>query len=79
MHCYLTITSFNVYDQVRFRRRGKVLGGSSSINGMEWTRATFDQYDAFERLGNEGWNSTSMFKYVLLILASYSNSIAELR
>lgn len=31
---------------------------------MEWTRATIGQYDAFERLGNDGWNSADMFRYV---------------
>lgn len=44
--------------------RGKLLGGSSSVNGMQWTRATLDQYDSFERLGNTGWNSTALFQSV---------------
>lgn len=44
--------------------QGKVLGGSSSINSMCWTRGTIDQYDSFERLGNPGWNFTTMLKYM---------------
>lgn len=44
--------------------QGKVLGGSSSINGMCWTRATIDQYDSLERLGNPGWNFKTLLGYM---------------
>ena len=43
--------------------RGKVLGGSSAINGMMWTRGTIGQYDALEELGNPGWNFASLQGY----------------
>ncbi|TFK33633.1 hypothetical protein BDQ12DRAFT_690833 [Crucibulum laeve] len=43
---------------------GKVLGGSSCINGMQWTRGTVSQYDAIEKLGNPGWNFASFQKYM---------------
>lgn len=36
--------------------RGRVLGGSSALNLMTWDRAAVADYDAWEALGNPGWN-----------------------
>lgn len=35
--------------------RGKLLGGSSSINGLVWVRGQHLDYDTWGQLGNRGW------------------------
>lgn len=40
--------------------RGKVIGGTSSINGMFYIRGQAEDYDGWERLGNDGWGWTNM-------------------
>ncbi|MFD0917358.1 GMC family oxidoreductase [Pseudahrensia aquimaris] len=35
--------------------RGKVLGGSSSINGLLYVRGQAQDYDNWRQMGNEGW------------------------
>ncbi|KAG6816737.1 hypothetical protein H0H87_003437, partial [Tephrocybe sp. NHM501043] len=40
--------------------RGKVLGGSSSINGDVYERGDAIEYDQWETLGNPGWNFESL-------------------
>ncbi|KAL3422346.1 GMC oxidoreductase [Phlyctema vagabunda] len=46
-------------------RAGKAIGGTSTINGMAYTRAEDVQIDAWEAIGNEGWSWDSLFPYYL--------------
>lgn len=45
--------------------RGRVLGGSSSINGMMYIRGHKLDYDAWAYLGNVGWDWDSVLPYFL--------------
>ncbi len=41
--------------QIETWTRGKVLGGSTAVNGMMWIRGAQADFDALEALGNPGW------------------------
>jgi choline dehydrogenase-like flavoprotein len=44
---------------------GKALGGTTTINGMTYVRAEKEQIDAWEELGNEGWDWDALWEYYL--------------
>ena len=43
--------------------RGKVLGGSSSINGLLYIRGQANDYDYWRQLGNVGWGWEEVLPY----------------
>ena len=43
--------------------RGKVLGGCSATNAMQWFRGHPDSYDAWQRAGATGWNYAALLPY----------------
>ncbi|XP_077980823.1 alcohol dehydrogenase [acceptor]-like isoform X2 [Glandiceps talaboti] len=53
---------------------GKVLGGSTSINGMLYVRGCKEDYDSWARLGCDGWSFEEILPY---FLKSENNSNKE--
>lgn len=43
--------------------RGRVLGGTSSINGMVYTRGQARDYDQWRQMGNRGWSWDDVLPY----------------
>jgi choline dehydrogenase len=46
-----------------FQPRGKVLGGSSSINGLLYVRGQHEDYDRWRQRGNVGWGHDDVLPY----------------
>ena len=46
-----------------YQPRGKVLGGSSSVNAMVYLRGPRDDYDAWAAAGNPGWGFDELLPY----------------
>jgi choline dehydrogenase len=43
--------------------RGKILGGSSSLNGLLYVRGQAEDYDNWVKLGNKGWSYDEILPY----------------
>lgn len=43
--------------------RGKIIGGSSSVNGQVFFRGIPEDYDEWEELGNNGWSYLDVLQY----------------
>ena len=52
---YHTLPQPHAQDRRLHWPRGKVLGGSSSLNGMIWVRGAAADWDHWAYLGNDGW------------------------
>src|SRR6202789_3130715 len=56
--------------------RGKLLGGSSSINGMVFVRGQSQDYDTWAQLGNRGWSYREVLP-IFRAMESYQGSADE--
>ncbi len=61
--CYETEPDPGAGGRSIFWPRGKVLGGSSSINGMVYIRGQHEDFDLWRQLGNTGWSSSDVLPY----------------
>ena len=61
--CYLTEPDEKVAGRRIQWPRGKVLGGSSSLNGLLYVRGQHEDYDRWAELGNAGWGYADVLPY----------------
>jgi choline dehydrogenase len=60
---YLTEPEAELNGRSVFQPRGKVLGGSSSINGLLYVRGQHADYDRWRQRGNQGWGFDDVLPY----------------
>ena len=58
--------------------RGRMLGGSSAINGMVWVRGQRQDYDHWAQLGNRGWSYQDVLP-IFKSMESYAGGDSESR
>lgn len=64
-YAYQSVPQEYAGNRTQTLRGGKALGGTSTINGMAYTRAQDIQIDAWGKMGNKGWSWSSLFPYYL--------------
>ena len=62
---YRTTAQRNLSDRRIFWPRGKMLGGSSSINAMMWIRGAPGDFDAWANMAGTEWGYESLLPYFL--------------
>ena len=60
---YTTVPQAHVDGRVMRDVRGKVLGGTSSTNGMLYCRGAAADYDGWSAMGNAGWSYREVLPY----------------
>ena len=60
---YNTIPQAGFKGRLGFQPRGKVMGGSSSVNAMVYTRGNPHDYNTWSSLGNAGWSYQDVLPY----------------
>ena len=63
--CYSTEPEPELHDRRIFWPRGKVLGGSSSINGLLYVRGQAEDFAHWRQLGNAGWAFEDVLPYFM--------------
>lgn len=64
--CYTTEPQPGCHGRNVVAPRGRVLGGSSSINGLIYIRGQTQDFDQWRQLGNVGWSAEEVLPYFRL-------------
>ncbi|MCZ2816307.1 GMC family oxidoreductase [Modestobacter sp. VKM Ac-2984] len=59
---YYPTEPFGPFGQTEYWLRGKMVGGSSSVNGMVYNRGSQADFDGLEAAGNPGWGWAEMLR-----------------
>ncbi len=60
---YRTLPDPGINHRTSYWPRGRVLGGSSSINAMVFMRGQHEDYDDWQRMGADGWSWKDVLPY----------------
>lgn len=63
--CYKTDKDAGINNRQIDWPRGKIMGGSSSINGLLYVRGQREDYDEWANLGNKGWSYDEVLPYFI--------------
>jgi len=58
-----TVPQQGLNGRIGYQPRGKVLGGSSSVNAMIYIRGQREDYDAWAAAGNPGWGWAEVLQW----------------
>ena len=61
--CFDSVAEAHANGRIDYLARGKVLGGSSSINGMVYMRGQRQDYDLWAQMGCRGWSYEEVLPY----------------
>ena len=61
--CYQTEPQPACHDRKVIAPRGRVIGGSSAINGLLYIRGQTEDFEQWRQLGNRGWGAADVLPY----------------
>jgi choline dehydrogenase len=64
---YMTTGQPGLYGRSVLMPHGRLVGGSSSINGMMWTRGDPSDFDGWAQAGAPGWSYADLLPYFLRV------------
>lgn len=59
---YITVPQADTNGRVRGWPFGRLVGGSTTLNGMIWTRGAIWDYDGWAEMGDPGWDAGAVYK-----------------